>query len=273
MGNKTKSNKLRLIFGSVYLIISIYILTLNFYYPKFSSKISYVVNNSIFYTFSFFSNIPNLYKNYISNIKYIKELEQKNLDLEQKLHSLNSVYIKNSVLSEENLELKKLLKVTKDSTFNLNKIITTTIYSKNLSSNSAVFILSAGSNNGIGNNLTVVANNALVGRTIDTNKDYTKVILLTNDKSRVPVYTKQSNINAIIVGNNSSTPSLISYDKNQNLKEGEVILTSGLGGIFPRNIPVGTIYKDKNTWFVKLFNDFSNIHYVHIITTKYKIKN
>src|SRR5699024_5728131 len=98
-------------------------------------------------------------------------------------------------------------------------------------------------------------------------------LLLTNNKSRIPVYSKQSNINAIIVGNNSDTPSVIYYDKSHNFIEGEVILTSGLGGIFPRNIPVGTIYKDKNTWLLKTFNNFNNVYYVHIITTKYKIKN
>lgn len=270
---KDSSYKNKIILSFICLIISLYILSLNFYASKFALALSYRISRVIFSTVDLFKNIPNKYTLYINNISYAKKLEQEVSALKSELSTLEALSITYKTTKEENYELKNLLYTLNKSTLiNIKNIVTTSVYSKNLGVSSPILLINVGTNNGIVDNLTVIANNSLVGITQDTTKDYSKIILLTNSKSRIPVYTKNSQINAIMVGSNTSAPYLISYDKNQSFNDGDLLLTSGLGKLFQRNIPVGTIYNDKGVWAVKLFNNFYNIDYVHIIRKNKNLK-
>lgn len=246
------------------LIVSFFILFSNFY--KFNSSLSYRISGVIFNTVNFFINIPNKYNLYIHNISYSKSLEEQVAKLKKDIVTLQGININYNVTKEENIELKNLLSVlNKNTLFKVKDLLTANVYSKNFGNAYPFFSVNVGTKNGITDNLNVVANNSLIGITQDTTENYSKIILLNNVKSRVPVYTKTSKINAIMVGDNSSNPHLISYDNNQSFQDGDILLTSGLGKLFQRNIAVGTIYNNKGMWYVKLFSDLYNVDYVHII--------
>ncbi|MGV3278577.1 rod shape-determining protein MreC [Rickettsiales bacterium LUAb2] len=252
------------------LCIAMYILSLNITNNNFITMVSFKINHSIYKVYSFFYSLPLNYKTYTANKNLIINLRDQNQDLQNQISELKQNQSIVTYLQKQNSELSKKLNLIDNSPYNINKVITTLIDFKSISPNTSTFNLAIGSNNNINNNNPVIADNNLIGRIFNLTKNTSQVMLITNINSRVPVYTENTNIDAILIGNNSLTPNIISYEKNVNFIEGEKVYTSGLGGIFPRNIPIGVITKDNNNWIVKLDANLYNISYVHIILLKNK---
>ena len=80
-----------------------------------------------------------------------------------------------------------------------------------------------------------------MGRVIETTGHSSVVRLIVDRSSRVPVVVNRSRARAILEGENSGTCQLKYLDRTQDILEGDVIITSGLAGVFPRGVEVGTV--------------------------------
>jgi rod shape-determining protein MreC len=103
-------------------------------------------------------------------------------------------------------------------------------------------MVSAGLNRGVGPGLPVIGADGLIGRTIEAGNTASRVLLLTDPSSRVPVIVVRTGQAGLAVGTNR--PALELRDRigqDVPLKAGDRLVTSGDGGIFPPGIPVGTI--------------------------------
>ncbi|MGE0742843.1 MAG: rod shape-determining protein MreC [Hyphomonadaceae bacterium] len=112
-------------------------------------------------------------------------------------------------------------------------------------------VANAGSDHGVRVGYIVVNENGLVGRVVSVGRRSARVLMLDDYNSRIPVMGEASRVRAVLAGQATRAPELVThpYQINaprldfivgaQNLREGERIITSGDGGLFPRGIPVG----------------------------------
>ncbi len=112
----------------------------------------------------------------------------------------------------------------------------------------------------------VMSDRGLVGRVVGAARGASRVLLLTDVASRTPVLIDRTDARAILLGDGGSNPRL-SYLRGQNpVKEGDRVLTSGDGGVFPRGLPVGVAAKGLDgQWRVRLYADTGAIDFVRIL--------
>lgn len=112
----------------------------------------------------------------------------------------------------------------------------------------------------------VMNDDGLVGQVESVAEDVANIILITDRRSNIPVKCKNSGKRAILEGMGSITPELGYLLSTKNLSVGEEILTSGDGGVFPPDIPVGYIEKIENERvFVSTYANMESLDYVFIL--------
>jgi rod shape-determining protein MreC len=102
-------------------------------------------------------------------------------------------------------------------------------------------LINAGSRDGIRKGQAVVAGEVLVGRVAEVGLRASRILLLTDINSRIPVMIESSRTKAILTGDNSDRPKLSYLVGGITMSPGDRIITSGHGGAFPPGIPVGVI--------------------------------
>jgi rod shape-determining protein MreC len=127
-------------------------------------------------------------------------------------------------------------------------------------------LTNAGRDKGVTEGNPVLSEHGLVGRIVGVSDHVSRVLLLTDAESRVPVILVRTNGRAVLTGDGGGAP-LIDYLRTAvPLKEGDRVLTSGDGGVFPRGLPVGTVVKGfDGGWRVALDSDAAPIDYVQIL--------
>ena len=102
-------------------------------------------------------------------------------------------------------------------------------------------LVNVGSQVGVSNGQAVVTGDGLIGRVAGFGSRATRVLLITDLNSRIPVLVEATRTRAILAGNNSDRPRLIHLPPGVSVSPGDRIVTSGHGGVFPSGLPVGVI--------------------------------
>ena len=127
-------------------------------------------------------------------------------------------------------------------------------------------LTNAGRDKGVTEGNPVLSEHGLVGRIVGVSDHVSRVLLLTDAESRVPVILVRTNGRAVLTGDGGGAPLLDYLRTAVALKEGDRVLTSGDGGVFPRGLPVGTVVKSfDGGWRVALDSDAAPIDYVQIL--------
>lgn len=166
-------------------------------------------------------------------------------------------------LQEENATLHGLLNVQTDPA---HRYITARIIADSGNAYVKSLLVMAGQSSGVKSKQAVVSSEGLIGRVIETGEKVSRILLLTDINSRIPVIIEKKNIHAILAGQNDDKPHLLHLPQDMKPENGTVVLTSGHGGMFPAGIPIGTIQTDKNgDYYVRPFTNPAGISYVKII--------
>ncbi|WP_303840913.1 rod shape-determining protein MreC [Selenomonas ruminantium] len=115
---------------------------------------------------------------------------------------------------------------------------------------SRMIVIDRGTMSGIGNDMPVVTPQGLVGRVVEAGLNSSKVQLILDPRSSVGtiVQRAQSRVTGIVQGDmdNPTMPQMVNIPKNADVVEGDVIVTSGFGGVYPKGIIVGLVSSLKN---------------------------
>ncbi|MCR5876344.1 rod shape-determining protein MreC [Phenylobacterium sp. J426] len=112
----------------------------------------------------------------------------------------------------------------------------------------------------------VMSENGLVGRVVGVTDGVSRVLMLTDVASRTPVMIDRTNARAILAGDGGPNPRLEYLRGQEPVRDGDRVLTSGDGGVFPRGLPVGRAVKGLDgRWRVVLASDRAPIDYVRIL--------
>jgi rod shape-determining protein MreC len=102
-------------------------------------------------------------------------------------------------------------------------------------------LLNAGKRDGVAKGQAVVTGDGLVGRIVSAGQWSSRVLLITDINSRVPVVVESARDRAILAGDNTNLPKLVFLPGNSVVKPGDRVVTSGDGGVFPPGLPVGRV--------------------------------
>ena len=126
------------------------------------------------------------------------------------------------------------------------------------------FILNIGTNKGLKKGMAVLDRNNFIGRIVDVNFFSSRVLLITDLNSKVPVIIEPSGDHAILAGHGDDPPSLEYLAKDNKVENGNTIFTSGKEGLFSPVIPIGQVSLKADKKNVLLFSDISQISFVNI---------
>ncbi len=196
-----------------------------------------------------------------SRFFYLKDLDSNNRKLKYDLARLQQEYNKILHIKSENLALKELLNVPKEED---KKYVTAKVVSIAINPISSYITVQAGTNHNVHVNDIVTGKRGLVGRVTEVSANYANIMLVNDTNSRIPVITANSKQVGVLakMGNKMR---LIYFQDHLNLEEGELILTSGDGKIFPHGIPVAKVTKIKNRKIsLELLEDLTTIEFLTI---------
>ncbi|MFN3513866.1 MAG: rod shape-determining protein MreC [Phenylobacterium sp.] len=127
-------------------------------------------------------------------------------------------------------------------------------------------LANAGKERGVRIGNPVMSETGLVGRVVGVTNGASRVLLLTDIAARTPVMIDRTNARAILTGDGGPNPKLEYLRGRDPVREGDRVVTSGDGGIFPRGLPVGVAVKGLDgRWRVALASDRAPIDYVQIL--------
>ena len=127
-------------------------------------------------------------------------------------------------------------------------------------------LLNVGSRDGIRDGWATMDGIGLVGRISGVGERTSRVILLTDSNSRIPVVVQSTGMKAILSGDNSTQPPLDFLEHPDQVRPGDRVVTSGDGEVFPAGLLVGTVVlgNDKRMR-VRLSADYQRLEFLRVL--------
>lgn len=211
-------------------------------------------------------------KTFFTDISKLKEenksLKQKNSELEQQLRELENIKTQNETLTEYmNLTEK----------YGEYKTIPGYVINKEISNYSKTIIINIGKKDGVEKDMTVIADKGLVGHVISVTNTTAKVQTIIDTSSSVSCSMSTTKDSIVCKGTLDEPSSLkaMYIPTQSSIIQGDSIETSGLGGIYPKGIHIGTVKKVINTQnltdryaLVEAAVDFDKLDTVLVITNQ-----
>ena len=226
--------------------------------------------NEIVYRSSFIVSGP---ENFVKNNYFIVnehfdlyEENKKNID---EVNYLRGKDLSQKIIILENIKYKKLI----DDYFIEGKEIVAKVLIDKQSPFLRSIIINKGSKNNIELGMVVLDEGYLVGKIVEVNFYTSRVLLISDINSKIPVSLQPGDIQAIMSGKDKGK-GILQYVKDKNLtkiNEKIQVLTSGAGGMFKSGIPIGIINTDEDIStngdkVVKFHKDFSQLKYVKVVS-------
>ena len=209
---------------------------------------------------SFFNTVENL-------TKQNQELKEKNEELNAKLMNYELILSENAILKEH---------VNLINSYPDYQAIAADIINESTSNWEKVYTINRGANDGVKPNMTVVAEEGLVGYIASVTDNTAKIVSVLDPGNTISSRTTRTRDSVTCKGNsslmNESKIKLTKIPTDLVLVEGDKIETSGLGGKYPKGIPIGQVVQFnvkknpiENEAIVKTFVDFNKLETVAII--------
>ena len=187
-------------------------------------------------------------KNMVSGVSSIDEVlaaywraGSQNVALRRQVEADRNRIIEAKAVAQENARLKKLLKLVDE---DASQLLTARLISSSSSSARRFARLNAGRWQGVQPGMPVRATEGLIGRVHSTTPNTSDVLLLTDSGSIVPVRRANDNVPAIATGAGDGSLEIRSLSAGRNpFKPGDLLVTSGIGGIYQPNIPVAVVVR------------------------------
>lgn len=126
-------------------------------------------------------------------------------------------------------------------------------------------VTNGGRNAGIEAGQAVLGLNGLIGRVISSGSNSSRILLVTDFNSHIPVVALSSNVQAILSGTNENKPKLQFLPRGASLKDGDLLVTSGRGGQMPLGLPVGVVNFTDGDLSVDLLDDLNQLIFVRAV--------
>jgi rod shape-determining protein MreC len=199
-------------------------------------------------------------------------IEEENKILKKKINELKAALI---LYQEGHLEaqrLRKLLDLRDDYNYHF---ISARVIGREQAALSKTILINKGAAHGLKTGMPVIAPPGLIGRLVDVSWHASKVLLFIDENSNVDAIVQRTRTQGIISGAGPRGLILKYISKTQDVKEGDVIISSGMGGVFPKGLLIGQVsHVDRQvaSLFLKInvapFVDFSKLEEILILASE-----
>jgi len=242
-------------------VISILLIFLETFETKPLNKIRSFVKDVVYrtaavvtYPTKIFSGSYNVVEDHFTLYKNYNDLKKENDELKSK-------YSKAEFLELENSQLRKLINEQMQSESNL---VSARVMLDEQSPYLNSFVINIGANKEIKKGMAVLDGKNFIGRIVDVNFFSSRILLVTDLNSKIPVISEPSGNHAILSGHADNKPTLEYLSENHKIEEEDKIYTSGKEGIFAPGIPIGEAKIEKDMVKVKLYSELAEITFVNI---------
>ena len=246
----------RLLVALAFMAIALFFLCLSYLEHPLSSNMSATLGDGLFTIKKWISKPVNWAYDVKGYMQSWKEARQEALRLRDENSHLRQQIQKTHTIRSQNEQLRRLLHVRQhiEGPFLTARVISYPgkPYVKNI-------LIDAGKAHGVKKHQVALDQQGLVGHVINAGLYISRVLLITDLNSRIPVSIGAQHVPAILSGNNEDLP-FLKYAKLKHIKVGDRVETSGEGSIFPARIPVGTVFSiEGEEALVKPFSPLKNL--------------
>ncbi|HCX68533.1 rod shape-determining protein MreC [Parvibaculum sp.] len=134
-------------------------------------------------------------------------------------------------------------------------------------------LVNVGAEKGAKSGQAVVDTDGLIGRIVSTGPKASRVLLLTDLNSRVPVVIEPAHYKAVLAGDNTNWPKLEYLASQSAISPGDRVVTSGDGGLIPPGLPVGLVIQTSSGELrVQTFSDRGRLDFVRVLQYEFPSK-
>ena len=252
-GNKQRFSLVALIIFSVVLIV---LSRINF------PAINYlkIGLNEVVYRVSFIVSLPEqqLNRSLIAINNHLN-LYNDHDQLKEKFKSLRGKELDNEYLKFENERLRKLID---EYIINTDELVAKVLLDKESPFLRSI-IINKGSKDKIRIGMAVLDGPYLVGKVVEVNYATSRVLLISDLNSKIPVILEPGDIQSIMSGSGKNKGQIQYFKTENTLNEKKIVFTSGSGGIFKSGIPIGEFNSGEE---IKFFSDLSQLTFVKVVS-------
>ena len=210
-----------------------------------------------------------------STVRDLRTLRQRNAELEARINQLIIENVQLKEVEAENANLRRLLNFAQRNPFLefRGAEVVARVIGRDPTNLFNYLLIDLGSEHGIREGMPVVTERGLVGRISRVNRTTSQVLLLTDPSSAVNALIQSSRLTGLVEGQPGGELIMRYIPQDAEVTPGEIVITSGLGGHFPRNLVIGqvtAVYRRDYEMFqqavVRPSVDFNQLEQVLVIT-------
>ena len=219
----------------------------------------------------------NSVNDFMESISNLTNTYQENQTLKQKVETSYELEVQLNDLKKDNEKMKEALKL--QDTLNDYTLINATVIARNPDTWRDIVTINKGANDGLTPQMSVMSDNGLVGKVLDVNPTSARVALLSNNDNTLVrvaamIQGEKESIYGTLTGYDHEKNILImsQIQATQEIKVGDKVVTSGLGGVSPSSLYIGTVeevamdrfglYKEVR---IKPAADTNDVRYVTVV--------
>ncbi len=194
-----------------------------------TSPIQHVVSNTIHFT-------RDVWNTYFMTVLAVKE----NIELKQQLGKTIEIKNRFNELKLENTRLKKFVDFTG---LVPDTYVAAQVIARDPSPWFKTIMIDKGEKDGLVKGSPVLVSEGIVGQIIKVAHNYSRVLLITDRNSAVDALVQDSRVRGMVKGNNTDKCFFVYALRKNEVKEGEIIISSGFDQVFPKGLKIGSVLK------------------------------
>ena len=242
-----------------------------------NNAVTSAINDATAWGGRLFSEPVSMVVRFVDSVDNLINTHEENQHLKEKIDKIYELQVRVADLEAENGKMKRELNLTES----LSEYTTVhaTVIARNPDQWMESLVINVGANEGIQKNMSVMSGNGLIGRIIEVNPTSSKVLLLSNEQSNdgkvaASIQIKSGSANGIISGYDRKTKEYLmtQVDPTVSVAAGDLVQTSGLGGVTPSSLLIGEVTEAKmddyglfQTVRIKPAGEMTDIRFVTVI--------
>ncbi len=236
----------------VFISVFLYIFSLNFRTHYRMDALQRSVTETVSPPIQLFGRVFSAFEEFFKDYIWLKRLRGENeslkreiIELESKVTSYQEAYVENQRLRRL-LDFKTMIKA---------ETVPAQVIMHDLTGWFQTLMIDKGFRDGIAPDMPVVNDEGVIGRVLDVSDRHSRVLLITDQGSSVDAIDQRNRVRGILSGKDANGCLLKYVRGNLDIKEGDLIITSGKDGIYPKGLRLGVVqaaYKDPVDLFQKI---------------------
>ncbi len=237
MPRKGNKNRRNIILVSAILLFSLALMTLSVKQEKSVRFLDSTVGIILSPFQNFFTNIIESVSDSINHYFFLVDVARENDQLKLDVQRLIS---EKNQLIEQIASLKRLSKLMASDDWDKKSVVASVI-GRDATQWSKVVVINKGTQSGIKDHLAVVTDAGVIGQVIHAGLNTSKVLLIVDGRSAVDALFQDTRVSGVVVGMGEDKCQLKYVPNTAEVKVGDQVLSSGLGGIFPKGLVIGKV--------------------------------